>query len=161
MPVRTGDKAPPFTLDSKPRTPVDVGALIGKEPVVLLFFPLAFSGVCTNEMCAMRDQWAEWSTLGANVFGISVDSAWVTDRFRADLDIPFPILSDFNKDVSRRYDVLYEEFHGMRGVGKRAVFVIDASGTIAYDWVAEDAGKMPDLAAARAAVEGAVPGQSR
>jgi len=153
--MRTGDKAPPFTLNSKPRTPVDVGALIGREPVVLLFFPLAYSGVCSDEMCAMRDQWDEWSALGPNVFAISVDSSWVTNKFREDLNIPFPVLSDFNKEVARAYDVLYEDFHGMKGVAKRAVFVIDASGTIVYDWVAEDAGLMPDLAAARKAVENA------
>ncbi len=152
MAITTGDKAPGFTLNAKPRTPVNVGAVLGREPVVLLFFPLAFSSVCTDEMCAVRDGWDAWTKLKANVYGISIDSPFVTDRFRQEYDIPFPILSDFNKEVAREYGVLYEDFRGMKGVTKRAVFVVDATGTVVYDWVAEDSGMMPDLAAARAAL---------
>lgn len=138
MALRTGDKAIPFTLPSKPKEPVNVGAHFGKDKVVLLFFPLAFSSVCTTEMCSFRDNWKQWEGLGAKVFGISVDSPFVTDKFRTDEKIPFPILSDFNKDVSRQYGVLHEDLMGLKGVSKRSAFVIGRDGKVKYAWVTED-----------------------
>ena len=138
MSIQTGQTAPSFTLPEKPGAPVDVGAAIGSQPVVLLFFPLAFSPVCTDEMCHFRDGWSEWSRLDAAVFGISVDSPFVTDRFRAEQSIPFPILSDFNKEVSRLYGVLHEDLMGLKGVSKRSAFVVDRGGTVVFAWVSED-----------------------
>lgn len=152
MAINQGDKAPGFTLAAKPGETVDVNEHIGKEPVVLLFFPLAYSPVCTDEMCAMRDAWSDWSSLDAKVFGISVDSPFVTDKFRGDYDIPFPILSDFNKDVSAKYGALHEDLMGLKGVSKRAAFVIGPDGTVAYEWVSDDPSKMPDFDAVRSAV---------
>lgn len=140
MPIRKGDRAIEFKLPPKPKEQIDLGQYIGKEKVVLLFFPLAFSSVCTAEMCTMRDRWKEYEKLGARVFGISVDSPFVTDKFRQSENIPFPILSDFNKDVSRQYGVLHEDLMGLKGVSKRAVFVIDADGKVIYDWISEDPG---------------------
>jgi peroxiredoxin len=136
MAVQKGDPAPAFQLPAKPGDVVE--ARIGKGKVVLLFFPLAFSPVCTDEMCHMRDTWSQWEGLDAQVLGISVDSPFVTDRFRADQNIPFPILSDFNKDVASKYGVLYEELVGLKGVAKRSAFVVGADGKIAYAWVTED-----------------------
>ncbi len=136
MAVQKGDSAPAITLPSKFGEDVDVP--IGREKVVLLFFPLAFSPVCTDEMCQMRDSWSEWEGLEANVLGISVDSPFVTDHFRVQESIPFPILSDFNKSVSAQYGVLYEDLKGLKGVAKRSAFVIDADGKVAYAWVTED-----------------------
>ncbi len=136
MPIQKGDAAPPVTLPA--RFGEEVEAPIGREKVVLLFFPLAFSPVCTDEMCHMRDSWSEWERLDATVLGISVDSPFVTDRFRTDQDIPFPILSDFNKDVSAKYGVLHADLKGLKGVAKRSAFVIDADGTVAYAWITED-----------------------
>ena len=156
MSIRKGDQAPGFTLPSKPGNPVDVGEFIGKEPVVLLFFPLAFSPVCTDEMCQMRDSWSEWELLNAKVFGITVDSPFITHKFREELNIPFPILSDFNRDIAKKYDALHEELVGLQGVTKRAAFVIDADGTVVYDWVSDNPKELPDFDAVRAAV-GAVP----
>lgn len=141
MPIKTGDAALPFALPQKPKDVVDVGQLIGREPVVLLFFPLAFSSVCTAEMCHMRDTWTQWERVGAKVFGISVDSPFVTDRFRASENIPFPILSDFNKDVSRSYGALHEELMGLKGVSKRAAFVIGRDGRVRYAWISDDPSK--------------------
>lgn len=136
----TGQSAPAFVLPSKPGNPVDVGALLGKEPVVLLFMPLAFSGVCTTEVCTLRDDWTRWSALGGQVFGITVDSPFATEKFRETERIPFPILSDFNKDVARAYGVLHEDLMGLKGVAKRSVFVIGRDGKIAYRWVTENPG---------------------
>ena len=136
MAVQKGDPAPAIKLPAKPGDVVE--ARIGQDKVVLLFFPLAFSPVCTDEMCHMRDTWSQWEGLDAQVLGISVDSPFVTDRFRADQNIPFPILSDFNKDVASKYGVLYEELVGLKGVAKRSAFVVGADGKIAYAWVTED-----------------------
>ena len=136
MPVQKGDPAPPIKLPAKPGEEVE--ARIGKDKVVLLFFPLAFSPVCTDEMCHMRDTWSQWEGLDAQVLGISVDSPFVTDRFRADQNIPFPILSDFNKNTASSYGVLYEDLKGLKGVAKRSAFVIGADGKVAYAWVTED-----------------------
>ena len=138
MTMKKGDKAIEFKLPQKPKDEVDLGQYLGKEKVVLLFFPLAFSGVCTAEMCEMRDSWKQYEGLGAKVFGISVDSPFVTDKFRQSENIPFPILSDFNKDVSRKYGVLHDDLMGLKGVSKRSAFVIGKDGTIKYAWVTDD-----------------------
>lgn len=154
MTIRQGAKAPAFTLPSKPGETASLADHLGRDTIVLLFFPLAYSSVCTAEMCHFRDTWSEWSKLDAKIFGISVDSPFVTDRFRQDEKIPFPILSDFNKDVSRQYGVLHEELKGLRGVSKRSAFVIDPSGTVAYAWVTENPGVQAPFDEVKAAVEG-------
>jgi peroxiredoxin len=151
--LRIGDKAPAFALPAEPGQVVDVGKHLGREPVVLLFFPLAFSPVCTKEMCHFRDAWAQWQGLPARLFGISVDSPFVTQRFRAEERIPFPLLSDFNKDVARQYGVLHEELKGLRGVAKRSAFVVDAAGRIGYAWSTDDPTVQVDFAAIRAAID--------
>ncbi|MEM7228496.1 MAG: redoxin domain-containing protein [Planctomycetota bacterium] len=138
MGIRRGDKAEGFELPVKAGETVDVGAKIGREPVVLLFFPLAFSPVCTDGMCAVRDNWNAYESLSANVFGISIDSPFIVEKFRDELNVPFPILSDFNKTVATAYDVLHDDLFGMKGVTKRAAFVIDRDGTVIYDWVTDD-----------------------
>ena len=155
MAIRTGDPAPTFSLPAKPGEIVDVGLSIGRDVVVLVFFPLAFSSVCTAELRIMAESWDRWRSLGARVFGISVDSPFVTDRFRQVENIPFPILSDFNREVSGQYGVLYEEFYGLRGVAKRSVFVIDRTGTVVYAWITEDADVEPSYEDVEAAVRSA------
>lgn len=140
MTIKKGDRAIEFKLPHKPKEEIDLSQYIGKEKVVLLFFPLAFSSVCTAEMCAMRDDWKKYEQLGAKVFGISVDSPFVTDKFRQMENIPFPILSDFNKEVSKKYGVLMEDLIGLKGVSKRSAFVIGKDGKIAYAWVSENPG---------------------
>jgi peroxiredoxin len=140
MTLKLNDRAPSFKLPAKPKAEIDLGQFLGTQPVVLLFFPLAFSSVCTAEMCTMRDDWSQYEKLGAKVFGISVDSPFVTDKFRQLENIPFPILSDFNKDVSRSYGVLLDDLMGLKGVSKRAAFVIGRDGTIKYEWVSDNPG---------------------
>lgn len=152
MTIREGEAAPAFALPARPRERVDVGEHLGREKVVLLFFPLAFSSTCTAEVCRVRDDWESWRGLGARVFGITVDSPFVTDRFREAERLPFPVLSDFNREVAGRYGVLYDELLGLRGVPKRAVFVIGRDGRVAYRWVSENAGVEPPYEEVRDAV---------
>lgn len=113
------------------------------ETVLLLFFPLAFSGVCTEEMCHLAEDWSRWEEAAATVLGISVDSPFVTRRFAEETGVPFPILSDFNRDASEAWGVLYPDFFGLEGVSKRSAFVVDGEGRVAYAWVSEDADVMP------------------
>lgn len=152
MALQVGTSAPHFELPAKPGEPVNVGALIGREKVVVLFFPLAFSSVCTEEMCHFRDHWSEWSGLGCKVFGVSIDSPFVVDKFRTELNVPFPILSDFNKTVAASYDALHADLMGLKGVTKRAAYVIDSTGKIAYAWEAEIPKTQVDFTAIKAAV---------
>ncbi len=152
MQLSRGDIAPRFALPAAPGEIVDVGARMDEGPVALLFFPLAFSSVCTEELCAVRDGWDEWTALDAEVFGISVDSPFVTRRFREELGLPFPLLSDFNHDVGAAYGVLYEDYFGLRGVARRAAFVVGPNGRIAYAWVSERDDVLPDFEAVREAV---------
>lgn len=154
MALAVGSKAPAFALPSKPGTMVDVGALLGKEKVVLLFYPLAFSSVCTEALCHFRDSMATWASLGCKVFAISVDSPFVAAKYRELEGIPFDVLSDFNKTVAAQYGGLYADLIGLKGVAKRAAFVIDASGVVRYAWVTEDARVQVDFAAVEAAVKG-------
>lgn len=153
MPARKGHPAPVFSLPDGPGHQVDLSTVIGRRPVVLLFFPLAFSPVCTEEMCTFRDDWSKWADLGCEVFGISVDSPFVVKKFREEMNLPFPVLSDFNKVVCKQYGALHRELFGMKGVAKRAAFVIDASGTVCYRWVSQDPRNQVKFDAIRRAVK--------
>ncbi len=143
--IPVGAVAPDFSLAPGPGPDrVSLSDLCG-EPVVILFFPLAFSGVCTAELCQVAEDWSRWDEAGARVVGISIDSPFVNRKFAEETGVPFPLLSDFNKDVSAAYGVLYSEFFGMRGVSKRAAFVVDRAGTVAWAWASDDADVMPPL----------------
>jgi len=156
MALAVGDSAPDFTLVHKLGSdPVQLSKETGDGPVVLLFFPLAFSSVCTDEMCHMADTYSEWSGLGATVFGISVDSPFVNAKFAAETQVAFPLLSDFNKETATAYGVRNDDFFGMKGVANRSAFVVDDDGRIAYAWVSEDPGVMPPFEKIKAAVEAA------
>lgn len=147
MAVDVGQKAPDFTLpgcDGNKAEPLTLSKELGKENIILAFFPLAFSPVCTNELCQFRDGLSQFNKLNAKVFGISVDSPYANNAFIKAHNLNFKLLSDFNKDVSRLYGVLHEDLGGLKGVSKRSVFVIDKQGTVRYKWVSEDPTKMPD-----------------
>jgi len=144
-PPVAGSPAPDFSLLPAPGAdPVTLSGQRG-HIVVLLFFPLAFSRTCTAEMCRMAEDWSRWEEVGARVFGISIDSPWVNVKFAAETGVPFSILSDFNKEAAAAYDVLYADFRGLKGVSKRAAFVVDREGRVAYTWVSDDSGVMPPL----------------
>lgn len=145
MALQTGQPAPEFTLRDSDKQEVKLSDYKGKN-VVLLFFPLAFTSVCTAELCAMRDNLAVYNNLNTAVLAVSVDSLYTLDKFKKEQGLTFPLLSDFNKEASEAYDTLYKEFaFGMKGVSKRSAFVIDKEGMIQYAEVLEDAGKVPDF----------------
>jgi peroxiredoxin len=151
--LSVGTVAPDFSLAPGPGPDRVSLAEHRGDPVVVLFFPLAFSGVCTAELCRMADDWEQWEAVGARVLGISIDSPFVNRRFAEETRVPFPLLSDFNKEASTAFGVLYPEYYGMKGVSKRAAFVVDREGRVAYVWVSEDAGVMPPFDEILAAVE--------
>ena len=137
--------APDFTLKDTQNKDVVLSEYIGEKNVVLLFFPLAFSGVCTKELCSTRDNLKIYDSLNAEVFGISIDSFFTLRAFKEANNLNFKLLSDFNKEVSKEYDALYENYYGMKGVSKRSVFVIDKKGRVIHQEVLEDSDKIPDF----------------
>jgi glutaredoxin-dependent peroxiredoxin len=146
MSIRVGEPAPDFTLrGSQGDDPVRLSASKGQHNVVLLFFPLAWTSVCTKEMCTVRDSFSEYGKLDAQVYGISVDSAFALKAWAKEEGFPFPLLSDFNKDVSASYGALYDNLMGLKGVSKRAAFVIDRAGIVRYAQVLEKASDLPDF----------------
>jgi peroxiredoxin len=146
MSIAIGAQAPDFTLFDSDKTLVTLSELKGKN-VVLLFFPLAFTGVCTAELCNVRDNIAAYNNTNAVVLGISVDSLFTLDKFKKEQNLNFQLLSDFNKAASTAFDVLYETFpaFGMLGVSKRAAFVIDTEGVVKYAEVCPTPGDLPSF----------------
>jgi peroxiredoxin len=152
MTLKIGDVAPDFTLISTEKTPVSLSDYKGKK-VVVLFFPMAFTGVCTTELCSLRDDIATYSSLNAEILAISVDSPFTLGKFKEDQNLPFPLLSDFNKTASTAYGTIYEEFVlGLKGVSKRSAFVVNTDGKLAYAEVLESAGDLPNFDNVKAAL---------
>ncbi|MEP7267123.1 MAG: redoxin domain-containing protein [Saprospiraceae bacterium] len=151
--MQIGQVAPHIALYNTDRKKIDLNDFKGKK-VMLLFFPAAWTGVCTAEMCSVRDDISFYQKLDATVFGISVDSPFALKRFKEDQHISFDLLSDFNKQVIRAYQVYREDFIcELHGVANRAVFIIGNEGTIKYQEVLDNSGIMPDFAAAKRALE--------
>jgi glutaredoxin-dependent peroxiredoxin len=141
--VDVGTQAPDFTLLDQDRKPVTLSASRGR-PVVLAFFPAAFSSTCTTELCTFNSRMSRLNAATAQVYGISVDTFFALKAFRDSQHLTFPLLSDFNKEVIRLYDVFLEDMIGLKGLAKRAVFVIDKGGIIQHRQVVEDARNEPD-----------------
>ena len=149
MAPKIGQKAPDFSLFDSEKNQVTLSEQRGSN-VLLLFFPLAFTSVCTAELCSVRDNMKSYETLNAKVFGISVDSLYTLARFKHEQNLNFPLLSDFNKEVSKAYGSLYEKFgFNMQGVSKRSAFLIDTNGVVQYAEVLENAGEQPNFTAIR------------
>ena len=144
--IKVGDIAPDFTLPTSNREEsVQLSELKGKN-VLLLFFPLAFTGVCTKELCSVRDNLSIYNNFNAEVLGISVDSPFTLNKYKEEQGLNFTLLSDFNKEVSTTYDCIYESFIGwMKGVSKRAAFIVDKNGVVQYAEVLENAGEIPNF----------------
>ncbi len=145
--IEAGATAPDFSLTHQlGQDPVTLAGTLAKGPVVLLFFPLAFSGGCTTEMCQVADDFGPWQDVGAQVLGLSTDSPFVLARFAEETKVQFPLLSDFNRDAMTAYGVRNDNFFGMQGVSNRSAFVVGQDGKIAYAWSSEDAGNQPPFA---------------
>ena len=152
MAIKVGQAAPDFTLFSDEKKEVKLSDYKGHN-VVLNFFPAAFTGVCTNQLCDARDNFKKYENLNAKTLAISVDSPFTLEKFKAENNYNFPLLSDFNKIVSKSYGAIYKDFvFGMKGVSKRAVFVIDAEGIVRYAKVLANAGDLPNFTAVRTAL---------
>ncbi len=153
MSLQPGQPAPQFTLVSSSIKEVSLADFKGKK-VVLHFFPFAFTGVCTTQLCTMRDNFGYYDGLNATILGISVDSPFTLAKFKEENNYQFDLLSDFNKEISTAYGAIYEHFVlGLNGVSKRAAFVIDEEQNIVYAEVLEVATDLPDFAAIAEAVK--------
>ncbi len=143
--MNIGDKAPDFELTDTDLKPVKSSSMLG-HPAVLAFFPGAFTSVCTQEMCTFRDAMARFNRIKASVYGISVDQPFSLGQFKKENNLNFPLLSDFTEAVSRAYGGVHESAFNVKGlnVSKRAVFVLDKNGKVAYKWVSEDPKKEPN-----------------
>jgi peroxiredoxin len=158
MALSIGNQAPDFTLKQKTAeglADVTLSANFGKRKSVILFFPLAFTSVCTEEMCSVTQGLAEYADLNAAVYAISVDSPFAQEAWAKANGITVPVLSDFNKTVAKAYDVLYPDLLGFEGVSKRAAFVVDEAGLIVHSQSNDDPKVMPDFAAIKAALKDA------
>lgn len=155
MSLQVGDQAPEFELTRVPgEDPVRLSDLRRDGPVVALFFPLAWSPVCTQELCSMRDAYSSLRELDAEVLAVSVDSPFALQAWAKEQNYEFPLLSDFNKEASRSYDVMIEDLLGLKGVSKRAAFVIDKDGVVRYAEVTPSPKELPDFDAIRSTVQG-------
>lgn len=154
MSLKPGDKAPNFKLYNSEKEEVSLDSFQGKSNVVLLFFPQSFTGVCTTELCNTRDDIAFYQNLDAQVLAVSVDSVFTLGKFKEEQKLNFPLLSDFNKETSRAYEALYEDWIlGMKGVSKRSAFVIDKGGVIRYAEVLDNPGELPNFDAVKSTLE--------
>jgi len=149
MSIQVGQNAPDFTLYSSSKEKITLSDFAGKKNVLILFFPQSFTGVCTTELCGVRDDIARYQNADVEVIAISVDSFNTLAKFKELQQLNFTLLSDFNKEVSTSYDSIYESFTdmNMRGVSKRSAFIVNKSGNVEYAQVLESAGDVPDFVA--------------
>jgi len=144
MSLKVGAKAPDFTLFDTDRKERKLNEFSGKK-TVLAFFPGAFTGVCTKELCQFRDSMANFGQINAQVVGISVDGPFANKAFADANKLNFPLLSDYSRSTIKQYGGLHEDFAGLKGytAAKRAVFVLDKNGIVKYAWVSENPGLEP------------------
>lgn len=155
MPIATGSRAPDFTLKSKTAdglVDVKLSAEFAQQPVVLLFFPLAFTGLCTSELCDVTAGLSEYEKLGAKVIGISVDSPFAQEAWAQANKIGVTLVSDLNKEVTKAYDVLFPALAGVGDTSARAAFVIGTDGVIKYAAQTPTPKDLPNFDAVKAAL---------
>ena len=155
MSITVGNRAPDFTLKSKSGDMKDISLSDYRDEknVVILFFPLAYTGVCTDEMCSVSGGLADYDALDAQVLGISVDSPFAQEAWAEKEGITIPLLSDFNKEVSAAYGSQFEDLIGFKGVAKRSAFVVDKSGVVRFASVSDDPTELPDFDAIKACLQ--------
>lgn len=155
MALPVGTIAPDFTLKCKTAEGLKDHTLSshrGHQPVVLLFFPLAFTSVCTQEMCDVSAGLGAYRHLNAVLYAISVDSPFAQEAWAKTNGLQFPVLSDFNKEVAAAYGVLYPELLGFKGVAKRSAFVVGTDGRILFSWSSDDPKQLPPFDQVQAAL---------
>lgn len=153
MALQKGDSAPDFKLFNTEKKEVQLSDFKGKN-LIIHFFPLAFTGVCTKQLCTVRDAIHQYHNEKCDVIAISVDSPYSLARFKEDQHLPFDLLSDFNKETCRAYGAFIENFSlGMKGVAQRAAFVVDKGGKIAWAQVLPSPGELPDFEAINQALK--------
>ncbi|MDE2697960.1 MAG: redoxin domain-containing protein [Gemmatimonadota bacterium] len=156
MGITVGDQAPDFTLKSKSgddMNDISLSDYRDNKNVVILFFPLAYTGVCTDEMCSVSSGLADYDALDAQVLGISVDSPFAQEAWAEKEGITIPLLSDFDKEVSAAYGSQFEDLIGFKGVAKRSAFVVDKSGVVRFASVSDDPTELPDFDAIKACLQ--------
>ncbi|MER3498900.1 MAG: peroxiredoxin [Chitinophagaceae bacterium] len=147
MKIEPGQQAPDFSLYNSEKEKITLSHLRGHN-VLLLFFPAAFTSTCTKELCAIRDNISFYNQANAKVFGISVDMIYTLAKFKQEQGLNFSLLSDFNKEISTAYGCLYNLWaFDMKGVSKRAAFVIDKKRIVQYAEVLENASEVPNFKA--------------
>ena len=151
--LKVGNRAPDFELPGTVDESVQLSSRLGKSPILLLFYPLDWSPVCTTELCSLGADFNNYADLGAQVFAISIDSIFSHKAFAEQHKIGVQLLSDFNKTVAADYGVLYPELMGLKGLAKRSAFLLDADGIVRYAWVTEDPTQMPDFAEVKQHIE--------
>ena len=154
MPLKQGDQAPDVTLPSHSNEQVSLASLYREQPTVVVFFPLAFTSTCTEELCTFRDDLALYNGVNAKVVAVSVDSPFVLDRFRKEIGAEYLFLSDFNREASTAFGVLREAplGPGLRNASDRAVFIVNQDGTVRYAWHSTNPGLLPPFDEIRAAL---------
>lgn len=145
MAIKIGEKAPSFTLSDTEKKPRSLQEFFGKKSV-LAFFPGAFTGVCTKELCTLRDSMSNFNRLNAQVIGISVDGPFANKAFATQNNLQFPLLSDYSREVIKLYGLAHDDFAGLKGytAAKRSIFIIDKTGVVRYAWVSENPGVEPN-----------------
>lgn len=154
MPLKQGDQAPDVTLPSHSNEQVSLASLYREQPTVVVFFPLAFTSTCTEELCTFRDDLALYNGVNAKVVAVSVDSPFVLDRFRKEIGAEYLFLSDFNREASTAFGVLREAplGPGLRNASDRAVFIVNQDGTVRYAWHSTNPGLLPPFDEIRASL---------
>lgn len=151
--LAVGSRAPDFELAGTVDEKVRLSSQLENGPILLLFYPLDWSPVCTSELCSLNADFNDYAGLGVSVFAISIDSIFSHKAFAAHHKIEIPLLSDFNKSVAQDYGVLYPELMGLKGVAKRSAFLLDTEGIVRYAWVTEDPSQMPDFTEIKQQIE--------
>jgi glutaredoxin-dependent peroxiredoxin len=149
MSISIAQKAPDFSLFDSEKNAIKLSDFNKEKNVLLLFFPLAFTSTCTKQLCTVRDDIATYANANAQVLGISIDSVYALAKFKEEQAYNFPLLSDFNKEVSATYGCIYDSFTHMqmKGVSKRSAFIIDKEGIVQYVEVLENASEVPNFSA--------------
>ena len=156
MSGEVGSKAPSFALLDTDGNEYASSNLVGKKAVIA-FFPAAFSGVCAEELCSFQDALADFTSVDAEVLGVSIDGRFANGAFRDANKLPFPVLSDYQKTTIADYDVVWPDFAGMDGytTARRSVFVIGTDGNIAWKWLSDVPSDLPTIADVKSAIESA------